>query len=285
MEGKRAKVKSENDFDIKSLIVESSEARKILALNTREEKRLEKEREILEKQRAAEEKRLLKARKDVIIHFFNSRKRITAVKAGVHEKLPVSIFPQPWMFSSKRLLPLLSRTEKSKWEPQNVTSQIKNSPEGKENHYRNTSSGYSLTSCNSISILPDMQRILENERNLVQRSQSWSSESRTRYFRFLSEVASDMASEKQPPHSTEETLYLDNSTRGNGSETKRKETCLCDILPPFVLPPLMYSQKHETLGGRERVRRPNFKKWDHVKNEVWEDLEHCRYIRSYLKNK
>lgn len=280
MEGKRTKVKSESDFDSKSLIVESSESRKILALNTREERRFQKEREILEKQRAAEEKRLLKARKDVIIHFFNSRKRYTAVKAGVHEQLPVIIFPQPWMFSSKRLL---SRAGKSQWKPQNLTSQDKNPPEGTENYYRNVRSGYSLTSSSSFSILPEMQRILENERNLVQQSRSWSSESRIRYFRFLNEVASDMASERQPTHSTEETLFLDNSTGGNESETKRKETYLCDILPPFVLPPL-YAQKHETLGGREGVRG-NFKKWDYVKNEVWKDLEHCRYIRSYLKNK
>ena len=52
----------------------SSKARRILTLNTHEEKRLEKARWNLEKQRTAERKKFLKAKKDVIIHQFGFRK-------------------------------------------------------------------------------------------------------------------------------------------------------------------------------------------------------------------
>ena len=52
----------------------SSKARRILTLNTHEEKRLEKACWSLEKQRTAERKKFLKAKKDVIIHQFGFRK-------------------------------------------------------------------------------------------------------------------------------------------------------------------------------------------------------------------
>lgn len=52
----------------------SSKARRICTLNTHEEKRLEKMRWNLEKQRTAERKKFLKAKKDVIIHQFGFRK-------------------------------------------------------------------------------------------------------------------------------------------------------------------------------------------------------------------
>ena len=52
----------------------SSKARRIFTLNTHEERRLEKARWNLEKQRTAERKKFLKAKKDVIIHEFGFRK-------------------------------------------------------------------------------------------------------------------------------------------------------------------------------------------------------------------
>ena len=56
--------------------LDSSKARRICTLNTHEEKRLEKIRWNLEKQRTAERKKFLKAKKDVIIHQLGFRKEV-----------------------------------------------------------------------------------------------------------------------------------------------------------------------------------------------------------------
>lgn len=61
--------------------LDSSKARRICTLNTHEEKRLEKMRWNLEKQRTAERKKFLKARKDVIIHQFGFRKEVWSSSA------------------------------------------------------------------------------------------------------------------------------------------------------------------------------------------------------------
>lgn len=67
--------------------LDSPKARRIFTLNTHEEKRLEKVRWNLEKQRMAETKKFLKAKKDIIIHHFRIRKVHSSGQVGIHDRL------------------------------------------------------------------------------------------------------------------------------------------------------------------------------------------------------
>ena len=269
MEEKPAKPKSENDFDIKSFIVESSEARRIFALNSREEKRLERERKKLEKQRVAEEKRLVKAQKDAVTHFVHSRKRISAVKVGVYRELKANTVSSS---------PEIPSSNSGKWDSQSFMAE-----KYKGKHSRKVGSVHNHIASNSFSVFPDMQRILASEGNLIQRSRSWSDQWRPRNFRSQRESERNKTTGKLTQHSAEKSLTHKDSTGAVTSKTERKETSLCDVLPPVVLPPL-HSQKNKLLGKKPLHR--NLNKWaQNEKEELWNSLENCRYLRTYSKNK
>ena len=95
------RLKPENDFDDKLFSLDDCEAKRIFALNIREERRLESERMNLEKLRAAEKKRLEKAQKDVLIQFIKSRKRSYTVKVCSYKNSTANSVWQPWTFSQK----------------------------------------------------------------------------------------------------------------------------------------------------------------------------------------
>ena len=272
MEEKPAKPKSENDFDNKSFIVESSEARRIFALNSREEKRLQRERKKLEKQRATEEKRLVKAQKDAVIHFLNSRKRISAVKVGVYRELTSNAVSQPCMSS-----PEVLSSSSGKRDSHSVMAE---NYKGKQS--RKVGSVHNHIASNSVSVFPDVQRILASEANLIQRSRSWSDQWRPRNSRSQKESERDKVTVKRTQHLAQQSLTHENSTGEVKSKTERKETSLCDVLPPVVLPPL-HSQKTKPLG-KKPLRSLN--KWAQIeKEELWNGLENCRYLRTYSKKK
>lgn len=273
MEEKPAKPKSENDFDIKSFIVESSEARRIFALNSREEKRLQRERKKLEQQRAAEEKRLAKAQKDAVTHFVHSRKRISAVKVGVYRKLKANTVSPPCMSS-----PEIPSSNSGKWDSQSFMAE-----KYKGKHSPKVGSVHNHIASNSFSVFPDMQRILASEGNLIQRSRSWSDQWRPRNFRSQKESERNKTTGKLTQHSAEKSLTHKDSTGAVTSKTERKETSLCDVLPPVVLPPL-HSQKNK-LFGKKTLRRNLNKRAQNEKEELWNSLENCRYLRTYSKKK
>lgn len=276
MEGHRAKLQSENDFDVSPFCMESSEARRLFTLNSREEKRLEKVRKNLEKQRAAEEKRFVKAQKDALVHFVDSRKRNSKAKVGIYEETKNNVW-QPWTASQEQLL----FSSSGNWDPQNTGAGKNYQRIGK--HSQKVGIDYSpYVASNSFSVLPDMQRILASEGNFIQRSRSWSNQGKPN-FRFLNKVGRDKVTGKQANDSAQRSLIQENYTEATGSEIKRKEASLSDVLPPVVLPPL-HSQKNKTL--KEITRRGTLKKNNQVKKEeLWDGLEDCRYIRPYLKDK
>ena len=276
MEEKPAKPKAENDFDIKSFIVESSEAKRIFALNSREEKRLQRERKNLEKQRVAEEKRLVKAQKDAVTHFVHSRRRISAVKVDVYRELKATeanTVSQPCM-SSPEIMSLSSGKRDSQ---SFMTEKYK----GK--HSRKVGSVRNHIASNSVSVFPDMQRILASEGNLIQRSRSWSDQWRPRNFRSQKESERNKMTGKLTQHLAEKSLTHKDSTGAVKSKTERKETSLCDVLPPVVLPPL-HSQENKLL--RKKTLRRNLNKWaQNEKEKLWNGLDNCRYLRTYSKKK
>ena len=278
MEGHTIKPKSENDFGI-AFTLESSEARKICTLNSREEKRLEKVRKSLEKQRKAEEKRLLKAQKEAVSNYFDSRRRNSTGKIDVRDRLTTNTVSQVWMTSPQDQVSLRS----GNWGPQNLITK-KNSSKHKGKHTRKVGFDYSHTASNSFSVFPDMQRILASEGTFVQRSRSWSSEASRPKFCFLTnKVRNDEIKEKQPNYSAQRSFIHENSPEVDENLEKRKETPLSEVLPPVVLPPL-HSQKNKTLTEKRLV---TLKKKDQLgKEELWNGLEDCRYIRThYFKNK
>lgn len=278
MEGHMEKIKSENDFDSKSFIVESSEARRIFAMNSREEKRLEKVRKNLEKQRAIEEKRLLKDQKDAVIRFF--RKRNSGAKVGAFNKLTTGSVSQPRMASQEQL-----SSRSGNWDAQVDPKNLRADKNYQHNgmHCRRADIGYNHIASNSFSVFPDVQNILASEGNLAQRSRSWSNQERAN-LRFSHKVGNDSIKGKKPKGSAQpqKSLIHKNFTEEFESETKRKETSLSDVLPPVILPPL-HSQKNKTLKEK---RRGSLRKKEQVKKEeLWDGLEDCRYIRTYLKKK
>lgn len=267
MEGQQ--LKSENDFGV-SFSLESSEAKKIIAKNSREEKRLEKVRKSLEKQQTAEEKKRLRAQKQTLINFLKlcARGRNSFRKIWFQDQMTAST-----RMSSQDQLPSSSAVT---WEPQTLEAIRNNSARQKERHSRSQKSGFDYSQDESVSIFsfPDMKRILKiNEAYFIRRSQSWCSETAQHKVCLPSRLVG------------KNRMKLGNSTQRNfireevqvKSERQGKGRNLCDVLPPVVLPPL-YSQKNKTL--REK-RLATLKRKD--QDALWEGLEDCRYIRTYFK--
>lgn len=265
---KGQQLKSENDFGV-SFSLESSEAKKIIAKNSREEKQLEKVRKSLEKQQTAEEKKRLKAQKQTLINFLKLCARGNSFR---------KIWFQDQMTASTRMSSQdqLSSRSAVTWEPQNLEAIRNNSARHKERHSRSQKSGFDYSQDESVSFFsfPDMKRILAiNEEYFIRRSQSWCSETAQHKVCLPSKLVGKNG------------MKLGNSTQRNfireevqvKSERKGKERNLCDVLPAVVLPPL-YSQKNNTL--REK-RLATLKRKD--QEALWEGLKDCRYIRTYFK--
>ena len=267
MEGQQ--LKSENDFGV-SFSLESSEAKKIIAKNSREEKQLEKVRKSLEKQQTAEEKKRLRAQKQTLINFLKlcARGRNSSRKIWFQDQMTAST----GMSSQDQL----SSRSAVTWEPQTLEAIRNNSARQKERHSRSQKSGFDYSQDESVSFFsfPDMKRILKiNEAYFIRRSQSWCTETAQHKVCLPSRLVG------------KNRMKLGNSTQRNfireevqvKSERQGKERNLCDVLPPVVLPPL-YSQKNKTL--REK-RLATLKRKD--QDALWEGLEDCRYIRTYFK--
>ena len=268
MEGQQ--LKSENDFGV-SFSLESSEAKKIIAKNSREEKQLEKVRKSLEKQQTAEEKKRLRAQKQTLINFLKlcARGRNSSRKNWFQDQITAST-----RMSSQDQLSSRSAVT---WEPQNLEAIRNNSARHKERHSRSQKSAcfdYSQDESVSFFSFSDMKRILViNEEYFIRGSQSWCSE--TAQYKVC--LPSRLVGKNR--------MKLGNPTQRNfireevqvKSERQGKEKNLCDVLPAVVLPPL-YSQKNKTL----REKRPaTLKRKD--QDALWEGLEDCRYIRRYFK--
>ena len=165
---KGQQLKSENDFGV-SFSLESSEAKKIIAKNSREEKRLEKVRKSLEKQQTAEEKKRLRAQKQTLINFLKlcARARNSSRKIWFQDQMTAST----GMSSQDQL----SSRSAVTWEPQTLEAIRNNSARQKERHSQSQKSGFDYSQDESVSFFsfPDMKRILKiNEANFIRRSQS-----------------------------------------------------------------------------------------------------------------
>ena len=272
MEGQQ--LKSENDFGL-SFSLESSEAKKIIAKNSREEKRLDKVRKSLEKQQTAEEKKRLKAQKQTLINFLKLCGRNSSGKIWFQDQRTTST----GMSTSRDQFS--SRSEIT-WEPLNLIAMKNNSHRHKVGHSRSQMAGFDYSPCNesvSFFIFPDMQRILASKEYFVRRSQSWCSETAVQHkVCLLSRLVGKNGMKGNSTHRTQR-----NFIRGEvrvKSERQGKERNLCDVLPPVVLPPL-YSQKNKTLGEK---RLATLKRKDQDQQDaLWDGLEDCRYIRTCFK--
>jgi len=267
MEGQQ--LKSENDFGV-SFSLESSEAKKIIAKNSREQKRLEKVHKSLEKQQTAEEKKNLRAQKQTLINFLKLCGRNSSRKIWFQDQMTTSTgMSSPDQLSSRSAMT---------WKPLNLIAMKKSSARHKERQSRSQMAGFDYSPCNesvSFFIFPDMQRILASKEYFLRRSQSWCSEIVQHKVCLPSRLVGKNGMKGNSTHSTQR-----NFIRGEvrvKSERQGKERHLCDVLPPVVLPPL-YSQKNKTL--REK-RLATLKRKD--QDALWEGLEDCRYIRTYFK--
>ena len=273
----RYTVKPSVDSTDMSFSLDSSKARRIFTLNTHEERQLEKVRFNLEKQKMAETKRFLKAQKDTIAHHFASRKVHSAGKDDMGEKFLK--MNSAWTTSTSQEL---SSSSSSHLDPQCLIPE-KNNLKTKRKYSQKVGIDYSNTASFSYSGFPHIRRIsMVSDGNLVKWFRSWSSRARPN-FRFLwNKVDNDKVIKKQPNSPAEKTFIHENSTDEVESECEGKERSLSEILPPISLPPL-HSQKEKTLKEKHRVTITAKEK---VRSEkLWDGLEDCRYIRTYIKNK
>ena len=247
--------------------LDSCTARRIFTLNTHEEKRLEKVRWNLEKQRMAETKKFLKAKKDIIIHHLVFRKVHFPGQVSVHDRLLT--MNSGWKISQE-LLPSCSGYLDLQW-----FIPAKNDSKSKETCISQKGGTYcSNTATVSVSLLSHMRRKLASEENLMQRCRGWSSSARPN-FRCPENKDSAKVVTKRSTSSARKNFIQENS-----EENKGKEKPLSEVLPPIRLPPL-HSQKEKplkekrytTLAMTEEVR----------KEKLWSGLEECRYLRSYKK--
>lgn len=274
---KRHTAKTSADSTDIQFSLDSSKARRIFTLNTHEEKRLEKVRWNLEKQRMAETKRFLKAQKDTIVHYFASRKVHSAGKVDIHDRFLK--MNSAWATSKSE--ELLS-SGSSHLDPQCLIPE-KNNFKCKGKYSQTVGIDNSNTTSLSYSVLPHMRRNLVSEGNLIQWFRSWSSRARPS-FRYLSgnKVDNDKVITKQSNSPTQKTFIHENSRDEIVSEIEVKERSLSEVLPPVSLPPL-HSQKEKTLKERHRVTLTTKEK---VRNkELWDGLKDCRYIRTYVRDK
>ena len=254
--------------------LDSAKARRIFTLNTREEKRLEKVHWNLEKQRMAETKRFLKAKKDVIIHHFGFRKVHSAGRVGTHDRLLT--MNSRWTTSQELLLSRLGYLDPQRFIPE------KNNSKSKDTCISQKVGTYcSDTATVSFSVLPHMQRILVSEGNLslglVQRCRSWSSSARPTDFRCPgNKEDSDKVNTKRSNAPSQKNFIYENFSK----DIKGKEKPLSEVLAPIRLPPL-HSQKEKTIKEKRHATLATTEK---VRNEkLWNGLEDCRYLRTYLK--
>lgn len=139
MEGQQ--LKSENDFGV-SFSLESSEAKKIIAKNSREEKRLEKVRKSLEKQQTAEEKKRLKAQKQTLINFLKLCGRNSSRKIWFQDQMTTSTgMSSPDQLSSRSAMT---------WEPLNLIAMKNNSARHKERKSRSQMAGFDYSPAMSL---------------------------------------------------------------------------------------------------------------------------------------
>lgn len=252
--------------------LDSPKARRIFTLNTHEEKRLEKVRWNLEKQRMAETKKFLKAKKDIIIHHFRIRKVHSSGQVGIHDRLLT--MNSGWK-TSQELLPFRSGYLDLQW-----FIPAKNNSKNKETYISQHAGTYcSDTATVSFSGLPHMRRILVSEENLsldlMQRCRGGSSSARPKFRCLKNKEDRDKVITKRSNSPAQKNFIYENSY-----ENKTKEKPLSEVLPPIRLPPL-HSQKENkikekrdtTLAMTDRVR----------KEKLWNGLEDCRYLRTYKK--
>lgn len=255
--------------------LDSSKARRIFTLNTHEEKRLEKVRWNLEKQRMAETKRFLKAKKDIIIHHFGFRKVHSAGQVGVHNRL---LTMNSACTISQELLPSRS----GYLDPQWFIPEKSNSKSKGKCTSQKVGTDCSDTTSVSFNVLPHTRRILVSEGNLdlMQRCRSWSSRARPNFRCLGNKVDNDKVITKRSNSPAQKNFIHENYS--DATENKGKEKCLSEVLPPVSLPPL-HLQKEKTVKDK---RCATLTVTEKVRNEkLWDGLEDCRYLRTYEKNK
>ena len=260
------------------LSLDSSKARRIFTLNTHEEKRLEKVRWNLEKQRMAETKRFLKAKKDIVVHHFGFRKVPSAGQVGVHDRLLT--MNSAWT-TSQELLPSRSGYLDPQWF---ILEKNKSKSKGKCISQK-VGTDCSDTTSVSFSVLPHMRRILVSEGNLdlMQRCQSWSSRSRPNFRCLGNKVDNDKVITKRSNSPAQKNFIPRHENHSDTTDNKGKEKSLSEVLPPVSLPPL-HLQKEKTVKGK--LCGTNLTMTEKVRHEkLWDDLEDCRYLRTYEKNK
>lgn len=233
----------------------SSKARRIFTLNAREERWLEKVHWNLEKQRMAESKRFLNAKKDVIIHYFGFRKVHSAGQIGVYDRL---LKMNSSRTTSRELLP----TRSGSLDPQRSIPE-KNNSKSKETCISQRVGTYcSHTATVSCGVLPHVPRILVTEGvDLTQRCRSWSSSARTSFRCLGNKEDDDKVITEQSNTPARKNLIHEHCSKNKG-----KEKPLSEVLPPIRLPPL-HSQKEKTIK----------------EEQLWNGLEDCRYLRTYAK--
>lgn len=253
------------------LSLDSSKARRIFTLNTHEEKRLEKVRWNLEKQRMAETKKFLKAKKDIIIHHFGFWKVHSAGQVSVQDRLLK--MSSDWK-TSQELLPCL---RSGHLDLQRIFP-AKDNSDSKEAQNGDTYCSDSATF--SFSVPPHMRRILASEGNLsldlVQLCQGWSSSARPKFRCLENKEDNDTVITKRP-----NTQAQENFIHQSPCDNKLKETPLSEVLAPIRLPPL-HSQKEKTIKGK---RHATLIAMTDRKEKLWNGLEDCRYLRTYEKTK
>ena len=266
-----AKIRAESDFGETPFSLDSSEAKRITALNAREERRLEEVHRKLEKQRTTEKKRFLKAQKDTVINLFTSRKVHSTGKIYAHERLTMD---SGWA-TSRELL----RSISEHFDPQCLIPE-KNNSKSKRKYSQKVGVDYSNIASASYSGLLHDTRILASEGNLIQRCRSWSSRVVPNFRFFGSKVSNDQVTTKQSNSSAKKSFIQENSTDAVESRGITKERSLSEVLPPVRLPPL-HSLKEKTLKEKRNV---SLKMANKIRNEeLWAGLENCRYIRRYVK--
>lgn len=247
----------------------SSKARRIFTLNTREERRLEKVHWNLEKQRMAESKRFLKAKKDVIIHYFGFRKVYSAGQTGVHDRL---LTMNSLRTTSQELLPTRSGSLGPQWS----IPEKKNSKSKETCTSQRVGTYCSHTATVSCGVLPHMPRILVSEGvDLTQRCRSWSSSAITNFRCLGNKEDSDKVITEQSNSPARKNLIHEPFSKNNG-----KEKLLTEVLPPIILPPL-HSQKEKTIKEKHHTTLAITEKVSEEK--LWNGLEDCRYLRAYAK--
>ena len=250
------------------------DARKLLTMNAHEQKQLEKIRKSLDKERAAEEARLLRAQRDAIAHLYESQ--------GIRGDL---IMHGTRTVTGSKNNPLtkpekLCRSNVDRFEVPCFVGESVSETGGKTANARKTS--LEIPS-GSQKFLPELNlhNIMASTGSSVQRSHSWSTRTRPD-LRLLKNTNNNDHWKKKYRENSEkkqQCFLHENFKDGVKGENHRRERSLSEILPPAILPPL-YSQKVRGIG--EKYRQVNRTRTQRSE-EVWDNLEDCRYIRTPRK--